>query len=163
MSSNASTLVSGDFVVDEPGATQAMVVYYRSNNEGTLETQDSWIEDCSSHREITNEWVNESVEHTVNSGEGYQVYAGVRNYPCEATPATFGVTLYEYDSGDNLLGTYQTDPAIADEALSEYPEVFQGCFEKHHTNAVYVKVGFVNTAGAGRMILESACVGEVLP
>ncbi len=158
LSSAGTTFVTQDFSM-EPGTTQAKVLLYRSNNTGTLEIENLWFEDCSNHREITSDWMDSSKVHEVDINQQYQVYARVRNYPYENTPATFTIKVREYDNSDNYLGEYNL---ISNQALTEQPKVFQATFVKENAQSAKVRLQFVNSGG-GTMILESACVGEILP
>lgn len=158
LTATPTTFVSQDFTVSS--GTAARVFLYRSNQQGTIQIDDAWIEDCNSHRQVDTEWMDNSITHPVNNGETYHVYARARNYPCNNT--TFSVNIYEYDINDNLLGYYDTTPAISNETLTEQPTVFKGVFQKINASAHHVRVKFIKSSGSGSVILESACVGQII-
>ncbi len=161
LNSTPTEFVSKDFTVSS--GTQAAVFLWRSNQQGSIQIDDAWVEDCDSHRQIDTEWMDNSITYPVNNGETYQVYARARNYPCYNSKLS--IKIYEYNSSDTLLGYYDTaSAAIIDQTLTGQPTVFQGTFQKNNSSAHHVRIKFIKSSGdAGPVILESACVGKIIP
>lgn len=160
LSATPTTFVSEDFTITS-GST-GYVWFYRANQAGTLKIHDAWVEDCSSHRVIPAAgWVDSSKSFPLSGGASYQVYARARNYEFESQPAQLGVQIQEFNAFGSLLGTYNTTPAISGAPLGAHASAYKATFTKRHSSAVSARVKFINSAGAGTLVLESATVGRL--
>jgi hypothetical protein len=159
LSSVPTTFISEDFTISS--GSVGYVWFYRANQAGTIKIHDAWLEDCNSHRVIpVAGWMDANQSFALSGGATYQVYARARNYQFENPPARLSVQIQEFSAFGTLLGTYTTSPAITGAALGAQATTFKATFAKHHPSATTAKVKFVNAAGAGTLILESATVAK---
>jgi hypothetical protein len=166
LTSTPQTFTSGDFEFIPGIAAMGRVLYYRSNQTGTLNIHDSWIEDVSHEVNVTSSNLGCSeITLDLDTTKNYRIHVIAKKNPSVYNNSGLEITYRYYDSSGATSMEYQEIYSNSTALNEDYQQFTSSSFSGPSSSTPFMRVVFSNVhydrENGETLVIKKAWVEEV--